>query len=895
MITIPQSQAIRFIPQGEENFNTENGCNCAGEQWSYKVFPEDQICFQVKYDCEQGDNVILNESFEEGDGAEDFTDWTRSVANEEATNLTRNNDNPYCGLYSAEWENADSGVPTAATLTQTYSDGFVTGNTYVLTFRAKAIFFPSITQELSESILVITVGGLVFEFTLTSEWAEYTVVVTFNTDPADNNIILAINTTNSTNAQLMTVDCLDLGLLSGCCVIDLINNGEFELGQRAGDSIDPTFDNWVIEDPDYLTESLTGGLNGTRCVNFLLINTENSITQENVFGVGDYIVKFWAYDPVGVENFIVETDVQEIFNQAIATDWTEYTIRFTSTTDTDLKFLAQDQDLFLDRVSVFRVPETTVEIIDKENPENIILVSEEDKVPFSGGVNVCIPVDNYSLPECFNICFTGCVDNLVTNGNFEQGTGNLFTGWTLTQPSRTNLCLYYNQLDNAAWTKANLTVTANSTLAPDGSNSADTLTEDAVNSSFHADSATATVVNGTNYTMSAYVKSNGRRYVLLYEGFSDIGTFFDLQTGTVLGNLGAGTFVAANVKTAANGYYRISVTYTQTGTSASLQMYLSNNGTGVAYNGDGTSGIIVWGTQLEAGVLVTPVIATGAAPVTTSLGEIIQDATGGIEGSRCALTWFSGAGTSLDQSITLAANTQYVVRLWAKNTDTDLYQEGVAVLKVQLDGVVQTGTLTDTYQLFEFEFTTDGTPDNLLRIYNEASNSYGFMSVDNVQLFLADDYSVSCSEDFTFSETVPTDTCYKELVWYDNSDRTDVFGIDYTSGFVNRMNIEARLLNASYIKELSYELDGTDTQINSYTLRKFWDLTFEQIPEYIWDRIATMAGVSNIELGTVLLATNDESGEPTISWDLVSKSRLASGSMKISPKGEKIAERSINC
>jgi hypothetical protein len=43
------------------------------------------------------------------------------------------------------------------------------------------------------------------------------------------------------------------------------------------------------------------------------------------------------------------------------------------------------------------------------------------------------------------------------------------------EPQRTNLLLQSEEFENAVWTAANLSVTANSTTAPDGTIAADTL------------------------------------------------------------------------------------------------------------------------------------------------------------------------------------------------------------------------------------------------------------------------------------------------------------------------------------------------------------------------------------------------------------------------------------
>ena len=66
MITIPESQAIKFLPEGEANFNNSDICGCnTDEQWNYKVTAGDDICFQLNATCEESEDLVLNGSFEE--------------------------------------------------------------------------------------------------------------------------------------------------------------------------------------------------------------------------------------------------------------------------------------------------------------------------------------------------------------------------------------------------------------------------------------------------------------------------------------------------------------------------------------------------------------------------------------------------------------------------------------------------------------------------------------------------------------------------------------------------------------------------------------------------------------------------------------------------------------
>jgi hypothetical protein len=107
------------------------------------------------------------------------------------------------------------------------------------------------------------------------------------------------------------------------------------------------------------------------------------------------------------------------------------------------------------------------------------------------------------------------------------------------------------------------------------------------------------------------------------------------------------------------------------------------------------------------------------------------------------------------------------------------------------------------------------------------------------------------------------------------------------------MRISAARQNPTYLKtDYSKTLNGDISSINSVKIRKTWEFTLEAVPEFIWDRMACMAGVSNIEYDGVDMCSADET-ELTIIWDR--NSRLASGNITLLPSTEYIVNRSYNC
>lgn len=184
----------------------------------------------------------------------------------------------------------------------------------------------------------------------------------------------------------------------------------------------------------------------------------------------------------------------------------------------------------------------------------------------------------------------------------------------LIEESRTNLLTYSEQFDNAAWGKENITVTANSVVAPDGTPTADKFFEN-TSTGVHRFKRWTKISANTTYTASVYAKAAERRYFGLKPGV--LGTtepVFDLLTGTVVE--GNGTIVGVG-----NGWYKCSLTFSSGAETTHVAFWTILNipkFLAESYTGDGHSGIYLWGAQLEAGAFPTSYIKTEASQVTRS-------------------------------------------------------------------------------------------------------------------------------------------------------------------------------------------------------------------------------------------------------------------------------------
>ncbi|MFM7008689.1 MAG: hypothetical protein ACKO0Z_05065, partial [Betaproteobacteria bacterium] len=252
----------------------------------------------------------------------------------------------------------------------------------------------------------------------------------------------------------------------------------------------------------------------------------------------------------------------------------------------------------------------------------------------------------------------------------ESRTNRLLWCRDASGPSK-NLLTYSEQFDNAAWAKQNVTVSANSTTAPDGTNTADTLTDNNTNS-WHEVDQTITLPIAAQVTISAYLKSGTNQYAFI--NISNSGSIYsvaivDLINGTIVNTYSSGiTINSTAITSATNGFYRASMTVTVTNQiSFYARIGLSNSSApsipswGLpSYIGTGST-IYLWGTQVEFSSAVT------AYEQTTNLGAVWlknslvasknQAGIDGVANAASSLTASADGGTCI-QTVTLASGSR---------------------------------------------------------------------------------------------------------------------------------------------------------------------------------------------------------------------------------------------
>jgi hypothetical protein len=157
------------------------------------------------------------------------------------------------------------------------------------------------------------------------------------------------------------------------------------------------------------------------------------------------------------------------------------------------------------------------------------------------------------------------LDNRITFSRGSQAT--LFDSTGTLVYAKHNLLLQSQDFNNvSAWGDINATVTANTEVAPDGTTTAETLTDDAT-SGAHICSQNITISANTPFTFSCFLKEGTNTYAFI--AIRDASTAqryfaadFNLDTGTVRTTAAgtSGTLTSSSITSVGNDWYRCVIT-----------------------------------------------------------------------------------------------------------------------------------------------------------------------------------------------------------------------------------------------------------------------------------------------------------------------------------------------
>ena len=262
-------------------------------------------------------------------------------------------------------------------------------------------------------------------------------------------------------------------------------------------------------------------------------------------------------------------------------------------------------------------------------------------------------------------------DNLEQNIGFNAG-GNLDTTSLLSFVGANNTALYSEEFDNAWWTKNHVTVTPNQAIAPDGTMTADLLSESGTlnHSIFSSTSVSWTAGISWSWNMSVYVKKGPgtaapNTFALAWAGGNIIGNspyvLFNISTGTIVEvqSNSSDTNFGYSIDPVGDGWFRCTMWGTHT-PSATVNRYTAgvirfnanlNTITNAYYHGNTQANMYIWGWQFIRKANDTSVLTTQPYIKTTDTSA----------GNGFVTTWYDQSGNVRNATQSTSTNQPQIV------------------------------------------------------------------------------------------------------------------------------------------------------------------------------------------------------------------------------------------
>jgi len=367
----------------------------------------------------------------------------------------------------------------------------------------------------------------------------------------------------------------------------------------------------------------------------------------------------------------------------------------------------------------------------------------------------------------------------------------------------------------------NSTETNDQVLSPNGTVSGDSLVPDTNNASHTSFISTLSISASTSYAYSMFVKANGYDFVQLTFtggfGNNDVWANFNLSTGATASK---GSAATSSIEDYGNGWFRCVVIGTTgasatTGGPAFAAIGSDTASRDPSFAGDGTSGIFVWGAQLEQASFATSYIENiSDAAGTTRNADVatMGPTTGGTElvtngtfdtdsdwetGSGRAITGgeyvFTSAsayaGARPDSPLSIVTGRRYRISFectsFTAGGFTVSYREGNVKLE-QTSTVTSTGTYTLDFTCTD---ATDG-PEPFIQATGGSTNTFAIDNVSVRELYPFEQYNPS--EGTLYSESESTaevlNSCVFVITDGTNNERVEIRHYGSTTG-ASRMEV----------------------------------------------------------------------------------------------------------
>jgi hypothetical protein len=212
---------------------------------------------------------------------------------------------------------------------------------------------------------------------------------------------------------------------------------------------------------------------------------------------------------------------------------------------------------------------------------------------------------------------------------------------------RTNLLPFSQELET--WAQSNVTTTANDQTAPDGTLTADRISNGVLTAYHYISRNPPDYLTTRTYTLSVYAKAGTCSWLKLYVSANNpFWANFNLSGGGAVGknSIAPAIPLATSIQPLANGWYRCSITLVPANLVVSPSVLLllesgdNNLGSYIGTNID----LWLWGAQLENNSVATAYIPTQGSPVTVpaSSGALEIAIDNAVTGS--GIIWAFGQG-----------------------------------------------------------------------------------------------------------------------------------------------------------------------------------------------------------------------------------------------------------
>ena len=238
--------------------------------------------------------------------------------------------------------------------------------------------------------------------------------------------------------------------------------------------------------------------------------------------------------------------------------------------------------------------------------QRILCTGNGNLTLYSVGASTTASVDNVSIKE-------------VQGNHASQAT-------SASRPvlsARVNLLTYTEQFDNAAWSKVAISVSANTTVSPNGTQTADTITCQSGSNNHYFPQTLSSSLIATTHTYTLRVKYENHQWFLLqlYDGTNSAYACFDLLN-KVVGSKTVGV-TSSIVQVAGTDFYTLTLTSSVLAGSGYVYGHFvtSDRITVQVWTATGTEAITVWGADLRVtnvGVGIPAYQRVGAAVTGTT-------------------------------------------------------------------------------------------------------------------------------------------------------------------------------------------------------------------------------------------------------------------------------------